>query len=74
MSKAIRFSPVLASIAAKQARDAEMTRLAAVHPGYGWERNAGYGTAAHRQALIALGVTPHHRSSFSPVRALLDAQ
>ena len=56
-----------ASIIAKVTRDGIMARLAAAHPGYGWERNAGYGTAEHRAALDRLGVTPHHRRSFKPV-------
>ena len=57
-----------ASILAKVTRDRLMVRLAARHPGYGWEHNMGYGTAAHRQALFRLGPTPHHRRSFAPVR------
>lgn len=61
-----------ASIIAKVHRDALMTRLAGRWPGYGWERNAGYPTAQHRQALIDLGVTPHHRRSFAPVSQLLS--
>ena len=60
-----------AAIAAKCARDAEMARLDTLHPGYGWARNAGYGTAEHRAGLARLGVTPHHRRSFRPIRALL---
>lgn len=64
-------SIALAAIAAKQARDAEMAALALIHPGYGWERNAGYGTAEHKAALARLGATPHHRRSFAPVRAVL---
>ncbi len=56
-----------ASIIAKVTRDAIMARLAADHPGYGWERNAGYGTAEHRAALDRLGVTPHHRRTFAPI-------
>lgn len=60
-----------ASIVAKVTRDRIMTRLAADYPGYGWERNAGYGVAAHRAALAALGPTPHHRRTFAPVRDLL---
>ncbi|MDJ0685868.1 MAG: ribonuclease HII [Alphaproteobacteria bacterium] len=60
-----------ASIIAKVTRDRQMARLAETYPGYGWERNAGYGVKAHRQALAALGVTPHHRRSFAPIRALL---
>lgn len=66
-------SIALASIAAKQARDAEMADLARLHPGYGWERNAGYGTAEHLAALAALGPTRHHRRSFAPVRRVIDA-
>ena len=38
--------------------------LAKAHPGYGWERNQGYGTAEHRAALARLGVTAEHRRSF----------
>lgn len=57
-----------ASIIAKVARDNEMTRLAALHPHYGWERNAGYPTPEHLAALARHGVTEHHRVSFAPVR------
>ena len=60
-----------ASILAKHIRDMEMARLAQIYPGYGWENNAGYGTARHLQALEALGVTPHHRRSFAPVQEKL---
>ena len=56
-----------ASIVAKVARDALMVRLAQRHPGYGWERNAGYGTGEHTGALQRLGPTRHHRRSFAPV-------
>lgn len=59
-----------ASIVAKQARDAEMEALASDYPGYGWERNAGYGTAEHRQAIHKLGPTPHHRMSFQPLKQM----
>lgn len=60
-----------ASIVAKVARDAIMAALAAECPGYGWERNAGYPSAAHREGLRRLGVTPHHRRSFAPVHKIL---
>ncbi len=60
-----------ASIVAKVTRDAIMVDLAQQFPGYGWERNAGYPTAAHLAALAARGVTPHHRRSFAPVHKLL---
>lgn len=60
-----------ASIVAKVARDAMMADLARAHPGYGWERNMGYGTAEHRAALARLGLTPHHRRSFRPIHNIL---
>lgn len=56
-----------ASIIAKTHRDRLMQALAQAHPGYGWERNAGYGTREHMAALTRLGPTPHHRRSFAPV-------
>jgi ribonuclease HII len=62
-----------ASIIAKLARDRAMARLAARWPGYGWEANAGYGTAAHRAALARLGATPHHRAGFGTVRRVIAA-
>jgi ribonuclease HII len=62
-----------ASIIAKVTRDRLMRELAEEFPGYGWERNAGYGTDEHQKALVDLGVTPHHRRSFAPVAALLEA-
>ncbi|MSO70907.1 MAG: ribonuclease HII [Alphaproteobacteria bacterium] len=58
-----------ASIIAKVTRDRLMAELAAQNPGYGWERNQGYGTAEHRQALVRLGPTTHHRLSFRPLKA-----
>ncbi|MDG1286656.1 MAG: ribonuclease HII [Rickettsiales bacterium] len=57
-----------ASILAKTSRDHLMQRLAQEYPGYGWERNAGYPTPQHIQALDDLGITPHHRRTFAPVR------
>ncbi len=53
-----------ASIVAKVVRDDLMRRLAARHPGYGWETNAGYGTPAHLEGLRRAGLTAHHRISF----------
>ena len=60
-----------ASIVAKEARDLLMVDLAQQFPGYGWERNAGYPSKQHREALVELGVTPHHRRSFKPVHKIL---
>jgi ribonuclease HII len=61
-----------ASILAKVVRDRLMSRLAARYPGYGWERNKGYGTPEHLDALARLGPTPHHRRSFAPVQLTLN--
>ncbi len=60
-----------ASIVAKVARDRIMVDLAQQHPGYGWARNAGYGTPDHLRALLDLGPTPHHRRSFKPIHNIL---
>lgn len=61
-----------ASIVAKVVRDRCMARLGARYPGYGWAGNAGYGTAGHRAALRALGVTAHHRAGFGTVRRMAE--
>ena len=61
-----------ASIIAKEHRDRIMQALAVQHPAYGWERNAGYGTAEHLAALQAYGATAHHRRSFRPVALVLE--
>ena len=58
------YSIAAASVLAKTHRDALMCRYAEEYPGYGWERNAGYPTPAHRAAIRALGTTPYHRMSF----------
>ena len=60
-----------ASIVAKTRRDQLMRDLAQQFPGYGWERNAGYPSKSHKDALLNLGVTPHHRRSFKPVHNIL---
>lgn len=60
-----------ASIVAKVCRDKLMVDLAQQYPGYEWEKNAGYPTPAHKEALRNLGVTPHHRRSFKPVHNIL---
>ena len=68
----LSLSIAAASILAKVTRDRHMAALAQDHPGYGWERNQGYGTAEHRAALAHLGVTPEHRRSFRPIREALN--
>ena len=68
---ALSLSIAAASIVAKVHRDREMTMLAKTFPGYGWEKNAGYGTKEHREALASIGVTPHHRKTFSPIAKII---
>lgn len=53
-----------ASVLAKTYRDEFMIEIAKEYPGYGWEKNFGYPTKAHRDAIRTLGVTPYHRKSF----------
>ncbi len=67
---ALSLSIAAASIVAKVTRDRVMARLAVRFPGYGWEANAGYATAAHRGALRRLGATRHHRETFGAVAQL----
>jgi len=59
-----------ASILAKTARDAVMLELHARYPDYGFDRHKGYPTPDHLAALRRWGVSPVHRRSFAPVRAL----
>lgn len=60
-----RFANIAAaSVLAKTFRDERMTLLAEEYPHYGWERNAGYPTKAHREAIARYGLTPHHRLTF----------
>jgi hypothetical protein len=48
-----------------------MALLAARYPGYGWERNQGYATQEHRDAIRKLGLTPYHRRSFLALQRTL---
>ncbi|HYL49086.1 MAG TPA: ribonuclease HII [Stellaceae bacterium] len=68
---ALSLSIAAASIIAKVTRDRLMRALAPRYPGYGWETNVGYATAEHRNGLLTLGPTPHHRRSFAPVQLSL---
>lgn len=61
-----------ASIIAKVTRDRLMAELDCAFPGYSWSTNMGYGTKCHQNGLASLGVTPHHRRSFAPIRTLLE--
>lgn len=60
-----------ASILAKNYRDQLMTDYAEQYPGYGFEKNAGYGTKEHLAGLAKLGPTPIHRRTFAPVKKYL---
>lgn len=60
-----------ASIIAKETRDRFMKAAAQDHPHYGWDKNMGYGSAAHMAALNQYGPSPLHRRSFAPVSQLL---
>jgi ribonuclease HII len=62
-----------ASIIAKVTRDRMMLALDKEFPHYLWAQNKGYGTKAHREALGLHGVSPHHRCSFKPIKALIEA-
>mgnify|MGYP003326654900 FL=1 len=56
-----------ASVVAKTVRDDFMSQMASLHPEYGWEKNMGYGTRQHLDALKKFGPTELHRQSFRPV-------
>ena len=64
----LSISIAAASIVAKVTRDQMMLKLAEKFPGYGWERNCGYGTKEHQNAIQRLGITSEHRRSFAPIR------
>lgn len=57
-----------ASILAKTHRDEIMQQLHQEYPDYGWDRNKGYPTAAHYEAIEQHGITPYHRRSFALYR------
>ena len=61
-----------ASILAKVTRDREMVAFDKIYPGYGFAGHKGYPTKVHMDALDALGITPIHRTSYSPVRAKIE--
>lgn len=62
-----------ASIVAKVTRDRLMRNLAIRYPGFGWEHNAGYPTPEHLAALHQHGLTPFHRRTYAPVRAIIES-
>ena len=60
-----------ASIVAKVSRDFYMKSLNIRFPGYGWEKNVGYGVEQHKAALYKLGLNTEHRRSFKPIYNML---
>lgn len=65
------YSIAAASVLAKVYRDRLMEDMALKYPGYGFEKNAGYGTKAHIEGLKSHGVTPEHRRSYAPIKEFL---
>jgi ribonuclease HII len=59
------------SIIAKVSRDLFMEELSLKFPNYSWEKNCGYGTKKHLEAIKKFGITEHHRKTFSPIHNLL---
>lgn len=68
----IYFSIAAASVLAKTYRDEYMDTLDQEYPQYGWRKNKGYATAAHRKAIEKYGITPYHRKSFTLTNTQLD--
>ncbi len=67
----LSLSIATASILAKVTRDRVMADLACQYPQYGWERNAGYGTKEHIEAIEQYGITPWHRQSYAPIKKFI---
>ena len=63
-----------ASIVAKVSRDFYMKSLNIRFPGYGWEKNVGYGVEQHKAAIYKLGLNTEHRRSFKPIYNMLCAE
>ena len=59
-----------ASIIAKVARDKMIARIGKKFKGYNWHKNCGYGTKEHLKAIKSLGITAHHRKTFSPINKI----
>lgn len=61
-----------ASIIAKVTRDRLMVEYDKEFPGYGFAKNAGYGTKEHLEQLDREGITPIHRKSFEPIKSMIN--
>ena len=71
---AISLSIAAASVLAKTTRDAILCELDEKYPEYGFTDHKGYGTAAHRSAIVKLGPTPIHRQSFEPLKSIITSE
>ena len=60
-----------ASIIAKVTRDRLITKMSKKYKKYAWDKNAGYGTRKHLQAIKKFGISKHHRKSFRPIHNIL---
>jgi len=69
---ALSFSISAASVMAKVYRDRLMKDMALKYPGYGFEKNAGYGTKEHVEGLKKYGITPEHRKSYKPIKEIIE--
>lgn len=68
------YSIAAASIATKVVRDQHMAHLCKEYPHYGWDKNAGYGTRQHQDALEKHGVSPYHRKTYAPILKILQKE
>ena len=66
------YSIAAASIVAKVYRDRLMQNLALKYPYYGFEKNAGYGTKEHIEALKKYGICEEHRKSYKPIKQIIE--
>jgi ribonuclease HII len=68
------FSIAAASILAKTQRDEYMEKIHLEYPQYHWDRNKGYPTPSHREAILKYGITPYHRRSFSLLNTQMELE
>ncbi|WP_223700252.1 ribonuclease HII [Sutcliffiella deserti] len=59
------------SVLAKETRDTYMKKLSLEYPSYGFDKNMGYGTKEHLEAIKSLGIMKEHRHSFSPIKEMV---
>ena len=61
-----------ASVIAKVARDKLITKMSKKFKNYAWDKNSGYGTKQHLNAIKKFGITKYHRKTFSPIHNILS--